>query len=634
MRPTPEQLMGWHQSLRAMYGTRNSEFAVLKRAFDGDYVATQQTKAFPTAELDDRKKLVYNMNNSSIRRYMDEMSAPVRLFCPPADVNQKELARAERRQKLLTALFKQEKMTLKIVMAAYHQGLMDKAIFHVRPDPSKKIPVCISLVRPDAYYPIPLSGDFFEKKGVIFAWQQFDLDRAIHFDPDGKNDASLEHDESSVLEYWDAEDCLRLEAGKETFKGRYPWGFVPFVEAHNIPIPFRQRGQGDIDQTVGLNEHLNNLMSDQADVLSYMSNPIVVVRGAKAGTQNLIFGPRAVWELERDAGVEFLTWAGSPPSFETQILRVMQGIEDATGLSSPAYGREIPSGVSGEAIRSILAGFNTRIGAKQTFMGVALADVCNFALAILEAEFPKVEIRLPGEKTPVLPEEIDGEHDAAIIFMPQNETVRVFTELELMRNGVQSRLMTMRKVGIVNPEDEYDRIAYEKQADAYLLAKGAAMAGGLGGPGGSVPAGVDPNNPQGPPVSAPKNPLFDKTARDLADRLRSGNAGTLEDLGLPPGMGRIGAAPVDIRDIIDALDEANLQGKVFAEGELADEGRTEGPIRLRVTDAADAAQVRDLLGPLAARVELIPADAPGTAGERVRVAGPGPKPPPGLRPPP
>ena len=167
---------------------------------------------------------------------------------------------------------------------------------------------------------------------------------------------------------------IRID-GDQALMIKHNLGEVLWYECQNIPIPHRHRGQGDIDQAINLQEYLNLLLSSFADMIAYAANPIAVVRGTKVGGTNLPFQERAVWELERDAQVGFLQWTGAPPTNEAQTLRVFQGIEDLTGVSSPAFGREIPSGTSGNAIRSLLAGFNTRLGTKQQLMGDCMVRI-------------------------------------------------------------------------------------------------------------------------------------------------------------------------------------------------------------------------------------------------------------------
>ena len=641
---TLENIKEWHTKMRRLFSQRNAEYRTMRQVFDGQYVSRQSSNALGIGELQDRKLLMYNMINTAVRRYMDEMSAPVEMQAIGKGIDNEDLHQAESRQKLLMDWLESERATVKICMAAFYQALLDKAILHVRPDPKRKFKLALDLIVPEYYLPIPLTGHWFEKKSVILTKVPFRINEEGRNDPDGRHYYTEDYRED--LEFWSDEEYVLVEKGIEAIRIKHKWGRLPFEEVHNIPIPHRQRGQGDGDQSVGLQEYLLQAISDQADVLAYLANPIVVVRGSKMGAGNLIFAPRAVWELERDGSAEILSWMGSPPSLETQILRIMQGIEDSTGMSAPAFGREIPSGVSGEAIRSILAGFNTRIGAKQTFMGVALVGVCEIAQMIWEKEFPNETFAVAGEsgggdedtpdaKSPspiyLKPKEFKGWYKVKAIFQPQNETVRVFTEIEKMKGGVQSRLSTMRRLGVPNPHEEYDRIMIEKIQDAKIaqMMQGLIPQPQLGGmPGGDRPIVMGPDGrpmtmPQG---KAPRQPIRDRNISDIAAELKGANPGNLNDLLGLPNQGKPMPDHVTPADVMDHLDELRhagaLAGNVFLEGKILEEGGTDEGFNLRVEKEEDIPAVREALGPLADRATIRTAKEAPYGEQRLRLAGP------------
>ena len=641
---TLENIKAWHAQIRRLFATRNAEYRIMRQVFDGQHTSHQSSNALGIGELQDRKLLMYNMINTCVRRYMDEMSAPVEMQAIGKGIDDEDLHQAESRQKLLMDWLESEHATIKIVMAAFYQGLFDKAILQVRPDPKRKFKLALDLIVPEYYLPIPLTGHWFEKKAAILTRVPFRINEEGRSDPDGRHlyaDGSGED-----LEFWSDEEYVLIERGMEALRIKHAWGRLNLVEVHNIPIPHRQRGQGDGDQSVGLQEYLNQAISDQADVLAYLANPIVVVRGSKMGVGNLLFAPRAVWELERDGSADILSWMGSPPSLETQILRIMQGIEDSTGMSAPAFGREIPSGVSGEAVRSILAGFNTRIGAKQTFMGVALVEICELAQMIWEKEFPNETFEVAGEqgtgdeeapstKSPspiyLKPKEFKGWYKVKAIFQPQNETVRVFTEIEKMKGGVQSRLSTMRRLGVPNPHEEYDRIMIERLQDAKIaqMMQGLVPNPQMGGTLGSdrpIVMGPDGRPMTMPQAKGARQPIRDRNITDLAAELKGANPGNLNDLLGLPNQGKPmpdNVTPADVMDHLDELRQAGaLSGNVFLEGKILEEGGTDEGFNLRVDKEEDIPAVREALGPLADRATIRTAKEAPYGEQRLRVAGP------------
>ncbi len=627
MRLEESRAISLHSELVGLYQRRNASMGILRSAFDGNFrKEVELSRAVLDDPTQDNKIIRYNLLNTAIRRYMDEMSSPLSIIGMPDGVERVDLELAERRQKLLTWILRRNKFTVVKMMAAYDQGLLDKAIFHVRPQPSTQEKIKVDLIVPETYLPVPETSKWLNRKAVFISFQLFttpDLRRAgtlHHIDPSGDLPKQIQTGQDLIIEYWDDEDMQRFENGRETFHRRHNWGMLPFEEGHNIPIPARFQGQGDVDQALGLNRYLNELISDQADVLSYMANPIIVVRGSRVGSGQLKFGPRAIWELERDASADILSWPGSPPSFEAQIIRIMQAIEDTTGLSAPAFGREIPSGVSGETVRSILAGFNTRVGAKQELLGEAIQALLVKMQLILEREFPDEEFKVPGENGIIRPREFKGHYDVQVIWQPQNEQVRVFGELQKVDKGVQSRLTTMKRLGIVNPEEEMQLIEEEQQAELM-----AALARGGRLPPGFMPGQMPLRGQRRGGRMRPVQPMVESNLPDLLGQLEQSDPGTLaaaigEEAAAAGAMTRL--EEVDISDIRDALAESSPSGRIFVEGELAAEGSTGGRFVVRVQNEADVAEIRQALGALGGRADFRSIGDPTDTGQQRSIVSP------------
>lgn len=628
MKLSPEAIVSRHGELGSIYADRNNEYALMRTIFDGNFRdEAASSRALLSSPLVDAKKIVYNLINAAVRRYMDEMTAPVAILGVPYGTDQRDVELAEKRAKWCWEVWQEEDITLKVVQAAFYQSNLDKAVFHVRPAPKKRFKVSIDLVVPETYYPEPSSDRWDEKKEIYISWSP--TRDVINLDPAGR----LSKDPRSIrggplmIEHWDGEDFQKLKDGTEDFFISHRFGVPPFVEVHNLPIPHRERGQGDGDQAVGLNRYLNELITDQANVLTYLAHPIIVIRGSRIGVSSLPFGPRAIWELEREGSADILTWAGSPPSFEAQIIRVMQAIEDITGISAPAFGREIPSGVSGETVRSILAGFNTRIGAKQTLMGLAIKKVFELAQLMVAKTFPSAEFVIPGEEghsslkpAKLKAKEMGEWQRVQVVFQPQNETVRVFSELQKVERGVQSKYTTMKRLGINNAADEMKRIQEEARLDALLaMARNGSLAGFQQGRGVAGDL-TDFASAQGTPRAQPFN---DANVPQIIRDMNASNPGTLRDLlgdEDAANAARTRSSRVEIREAQDALSDLDVSGKVFLEGNIVEEGTVDDRFTVRVEREEDVAQVKEALGALADRADVRVANEDQTAsGPRLRV---------------
>lgn len=603
--------------MKTCYAERNGEFEILRGLFDGTIAQEARSKAVAGKLTQNKTELIYNVLNAAIRRYMDQMSAPPRIEGIPRGFELDDIELADKRAKVLQKIWEANGMTVKLMQSSFYQALLDKAIFNVRPAPQLPHKVKIELAVPEFYYPICRGDNWQEPEAVIYGFRKFKSDYHLQDPMRFRVDAAMDE----VIEYHDKNHFIRIEDNRALVI-RHMLGEILWEEAHNIPIPHRHRGQGDGDQIVGLQEYLNLMLGSFADMIAYAANPIAVVRGTKVGGTNLPFEPRAVWELERDAQVGFLQWTGAPPTSEAQILRVFQGIEDLTGVSSPAFGREIPSGTSGNAIRSLLAGFNTRLGTKQQLMGEALTRVNRKVQLVLERIFPDVEFEINGEnvrpgkplgkpqKYTVKGRDFGGWYDNRVIFNPLDTASTYFQELDKLAKGIQSRFTTMRALGIPNVWDELERIRIEKREEAdqandmalaqqgnfmspekqAMQAEGdqAAMAQLLGQLKGA-----------GMPGAAGDATADRQAKRDVKAATAlppPSSAAPVPDAG-PAGPSALEEPPANLEDIMARLKGGAVSGRMALSGDAVANGK--GNFNVHLENPADAAQVRQILGPLA-----------------------------------
>ncbi len=643
-RPSDDFVLSTYQHLATMFAARNGEYSILRKVFDGDFTGAQQAKALGDAQFQERVKLIYNICNATVRRYMDQLSAPPRIECVPRGWEPKDLEIADKQTKFLEYVYECNGFDKLLMQAGFYQSLLDNAVWHVRPNPAGECKIKLELGVPDFYYPVVCSDDWNDVRGVIYAFRKFSPG-AWNQDPmRPPQDGQLGVNTDVVVEWWDRKYYMRYENGKCVSQIQHDLGVIPWHKAENIPIPHRFRGQGDVDQAIGLNEYLNMLMSDMADMINYAANPIAVVRGTKAGGVNLPFAPRAVWELERDAQVGFLQWTGAPPSVEAQLIRSIQAIEDTTGVSSPAFGREIPSGTSGSAVRSLMAGFNTRLGTKQTLMGGALVranmDICRMA----ERLFPNWEVPVVGElqsdeepvegmkprrkgskvQYTVKPKEFEGWYKNRVIFPPSDPTASYFQEMDKFAKGIQSKETTMRNMGITNIYDEQARIKAERLEEAeHANNLGLAQQGQFVSP--DQQAAQQANDQAGLQnmveslkgvMGGGDKALAERKARRDAASAATKVHGTGEVEGpaaQPLALGGPSATPgnedpTNLSDVMQALRRAaNVSGRGAIVGDIVK--NTNAPrFTIALENPQDANAIKIALGPLASKADFTVAD--------------------------
>lgn len=628
--PSIAWIQAQYGHLRTIYGQRNAEYQILRNAFDGNFGGAID-KLDTNRLRRDRVSLVYNLVNATTRRYMDSGSASPRVDGVPKGWDDADLELADKQAKYIDCVWDENKMSVQLIEAAYCQSLLDRAIFSVRPAPYMKYKVKIDLAVPDFFFPVTAGDNWRDPLAVIYGFRSYD-DNNLEANPDKFLDTSFFN---NVIEYWDPTWFIRVEKAGVTMI-KHDLGHIPWHVAHNLPIPHRYRGQGDNDQSVHLNEYLNMLMSAMGDMIAYAAAPIAIVRGTKMGGTNLPFEPRAVWELERDAQVGFLQWSGTPPAVEAQILRTIQANEDVTGTNSSVFGRDVPSGTSDKAIRSLTAGFSSRIGTKQTCMGEALAGVNSSILCIAEKVFPNEKHEIIGEVSAPGKDqgkkkaycfqgsESKGWYKTKLVFPPQDPSSSYFTETDKLAKELQSRYTTMKNIGTRNVWDEMERIRTEKlEAAKHANDLGLAATGQFVHPADAAAQAqndqqmtgelmdklgkLSPGQIAGPALT-PKAP--EKSTLQKADDLKRALGKT------PPGEATLGGEtgattesqlpqePVSIDEVMRRLRLADnnlanqISGRVLLGGPIVKDGKTpNGEIQLE--NPQDEALIRQALGTMA-----------------------------------
>tara|TARA_Y100000310_G_scaffold333231_1_gene410357 strand:+ start:676 stop:2706 length:2031 start_codon:yes stop_codon:yes gene_type:complete len=249
---------------------------------------------------------------------------------------------------------------------------------------------------------------------------------------------------------------------------------IPFTLIPNLVNPFKPYGNSDLSDVVGLDspdnsiqESLNEALSDEADIVQIFANPKIVAKGLsnkvvdalKTMTGNVInLGTRKEAELR-------------PFEFRSQIFPVQARIQTildmyhrVSGLPAIAFGSAQGSIVTGVALTAQFAPTLQIIRDKIGLWDEGLASMDKFILMCLEEKGGKV----PGTELSYA-DVIDGNYEVENQWesrLPRDDSIFINNELQKLQARVQSRTLTMTKLGIRSPEDELQLIAYE---DAHPL---------------------------------------------------------------------------------------------------------------------------------------------------------------------
>lgn len=461
--------------LKGKYATRNTAYSKLRSIYNADYFSGK-------AHIQG-VKLVYNLLANVVDRYTDFMSQPPDWRVIPYDVTEEAMIMADKQEKFLYSQWELNNIQMAQQWQSHLQALLGFFGFSVVPnfDASGKLIdkeqfVRINVLTPDYVYPMPKSDNIRDLDFVILDAYDYTIGKD-QYNPSISLDSKRDFTNTHV--YFDENVIRVIEKNQIKNEIVHEFGFLPVILGQNRVKPHHVEGVGDLDQSVGLMEYTNELLSWMGDMIEYHANPITIIKGY-TGDNKLPNGGR--WFLGPDGDAKFLSWPGTPPAVENMISRMVNFIQDQTHLSPAILGNEIPSGTSGSAVQSLLSGIQATMLRKQVTLGDVYNKTNEVIFKIVEKIFGDKELVVRGTKRGNVfvekfkGKEINGNYRNHVIWPPGilDQPSRINIELQKMQSGLQSRYTTMESIGIQSPKDELLRIEAEqaKEIEKQLILNG------------------------------------------------------------------------------------------------------------------------------------------------------------------
>ena len=460
---TANEILEARTFLRGKYTTRDGAYAKLRALYNADY--------FSGKSHIQGVKLVYNLLANVVDRYTDFMSQPPDWRVIPVDTTEEALIMADKQEKFLYSQWELNNIQMAQQWQAHLQALLGSFGFSVMPNfndqgkiVNKEHIVRINVLTPDYTYAMPKSDNIRDLDFVIVDAYDYRLGKD-QYNP--TLPVSQKRDFANTHIYYDENVIKVIEKGEIKNEIGHEFGFLPIVLGQNRVKPHCVEGVGDLDQSVGLMEYTNELLSWLADMIEYHANPITIIKGYTADSKLPANGR---WFLGPDGDAKFLQWQGPTPAVENMINRMVSFIQDQTHLSPAILGNDIPSGTSGSAVQTLLSGIQATMLRKQVTLGDVYNKTNEVIFKIVEKIFSNKEIVIRGTRRGnVFVErfqgsEINGNYRNQVVWPPGilDQSSRIGLEIQKLSSGLQSRYTTMEKIGIDSPIDEMKRIEAEE----------------------------------------------------------------------------------------------------------------------------------------------------------------------------
>jgi hypothetical protein len=290
---------------------------------------------------------------------------------------------------------------------------------------------------------------------------------------------------TTVLDWFDRDGNWTRVMGDavHTQKLGYGTGRVPF-----IPFVAQRTGDGGepasgVTDVIELNQYLDQLFSQQADIIAKYSNPTILDEATGQpgeAIKRAVQGDGAVLPIKLGSTLKFLNWDGPTPAIDQQLERALSFIYDISGRPASSFGQTVTN-QSGVMTNLSLTPTTASAEDRMTLFGESLSRFNSDVLRLYEkfAAGEKLEFsgwRDAGRKgqPPVRysmtegfkGKDIDGWYANEIKWpsvLRTDDPVYVQNELAKMTSQppVQSVYTTLENLGIEDVEAELDRIGLQ-----------------------------------------------------------------------------------------------------------------------------------------------------------------------------
>lgn len=549
------------ESLRAQYGGRNGEYASNRDYYGGKHW---------NAELNPAPKGRYSLTLNYIKTSIDKdvqglLGRMFGLQVIPRGTDEMARRVAEACEAVLYGTYAASNAPMVFERIAFNQFLLRRGFLYYWWDPTSKL-VRFRSIAPDNFYPVYDGEEIVEcvvmsrrNTRVLQAMypkykQQITSDSGsdevrltggytplVDGYPDPLSDAGSVGDShvdtgyTTVIDWYDRDgNWVRLmgDATHEQNLG-YGTGRIPFIEFTNGVMGDEQEPRSNIEDIVELNMYLDQLVSQQADIIKKYSNPTIIDKGsgqAPEVVRRTVGADGAVLPIRKDGEIHFLNWDGSQPPVLEMIGTILGAIQDLSSKPASSYGQTVTN-QSGVMTNMALSPMMASTESRQKQFGHLMSLFNEDVLRIYEKFASGDELMFAGTRsmgsqlkqtgvytsamaydaggTPVYitGKDINGWYRNRIKWpsaIRTDDPVYVQTELSKMTSQppAQSIYTTLENLGVEDVEAERDRILSELEdprfhadvmtanVDAAAALQGSPMPGDESGFGGAAGSSV------------------------------------------------------------------------------------------------------------------------------------------------
>lgn len=344
-----------YSTLRTTWAGRNAEYDLSRQRYHGEHW---------DAESNPRPQNRYSLTLNYLKPFVDKSvqllvgRMPAIQVMPPG-VEEDARRLAEQLEGVLYGTWERNFAGDVFHQTAWDSFVLRRGIVYIWWDPDKKL-VRFKNVAPEHFYP-EYDGDelyravYVQRRNTAVLKEMYpdeaeDIvdDDTMNYDP--VSGASLDRTnapgQTTVIDCYTRDGKFYRIMGNAFIERnlKMPWGGLPFVEFPCYPVSGETEPLNMIDQLIELNQYLDQLVSQQADIIARYANPVVLDKASGQSAESIrkaMGAPGAVIPIKRDGAIELLNWTGTSPAIEQQMTFVIDALFDLAGKPRSSFGQTI-----------------------------------------------------------------------------------------------------------------------------------------------------------------------------------------------------------------------------------------------------------------------------------------------------
>lgn len=528
---TRDDVIDLHAQLRQTWSNRNAEYDVSRRRYFGEHWDAETNPAEPN-----RYSLTLNylkpFTDKSIQLLVGRLPA-LQVMPPGTDEEARRLA--EQEEGILYGTWDKNKAAETLQKTAWDSFVLRRGLIYVWWDPTME---CVRFKNcpPEHFYP-EYDGDeiyrcmYVQRRSTAALKEQYPQYADEIMDDDAMQyefvaGASLDRigakGQTTVFDVFTKDGMFYRVMGNAfiALDLELPFKRVPFVEFPCFPVSGETEPLNLLDQLTELNQYLDQLVSQQADIIARYANPAILdEQSGQSPTeiQQALRAPGSVIPIKRQGNLRFLNWEGTLPAINEQLTFVLDALFDLAGKPRSAFGQTITN-QSGVMTNLSLTPTLQSNEFHESIWGQKLSELNEWILALWEANMAGEIIEFKGRahtqtgstryyEVEITGEEIAGWYKNRIKWpsaVRTDDPVYVQNQLQQLTSDPPaiSLYTYLERLGVEDVEAEIDRIQEQLEdprlhpdrlksaIDAATAINGAGLPPGmegLQGDGGVVP---------------------------------------------------------------------------------------------------------------------------------------------------